>query len=134
MSVTRLACLSLLTIAAAIQTAHAESPTPLQPVDVVATRYDARAACPGIEAQLQAALGRVAWLEGREALVEVQFAIDGEHVRALDARGGDYDLRVATRQAIGRLDCGAPSGRQQVRVAVQFNAPQSGGPVAMLVE
>jgi len=91
------------------------------------TRYDVRASCANIEAQLQDAL-QTTWVRERRAgQVNVQLVMDGGEITAVKANGISHTIARSVRQAVNALDCGTPkvAGAQIYRFSVDFIDPYS---------
>lgn len=92
-------------------------------------RYDVRAACTGIESQLQESL-QLAWMRAtRFGAVKVQLVMQDNEVADVTAKGVSNEVAREVRRAINRLDCGSgtttASGAQVYRFSVDFIDPSS---------
>lgn len=93
-------------------------------------RYDVRAGCAGIEAQLQESL-QLAWMRAtRFGAVKVQLVMQDNEVADVSAKGISNEVAREVRRAVNRLDCGnsattAAAGAQVYRFSVDFIDPSS---------
>lgn len=91
-------------------------------------RYDLRAGCKAIDAQLQDALQTTWERERREGQVKVQIVVDGGDITAVNASGISNAVERSVRRAVNSLDCGqqvASSGPQIYRFRVDFIDPDN---------
>lgn len=91
------------------------------------TRYDVRANCPDIEAQLGAYLHNTWVRERRTGEVKVDLVMEDGEVAGAKARGISHTVARAVRNAVHQLDCGpqAVAGTQIYRFSVDFVDPDS---------
>ena len=115
-SVAILACASAVPASAQVVAALSE-----QRVDVTAPRLDVRTVCPTVDADMLAALSRVAMQLREPAQLDVRFGIDGRRIGEVVVKGGPAAYRRATRSAVGALDCdNGSAGLQTVHMQVVF--------------
>jgi hypothetical protein len=89
-----------------------------------AARTDVRALCTDIDVDLPSTLANVAREVSQGALVEVQFALEGNRISDVQTRGGPAAYRRAVSWAVRGLECASPdAGRQTVKLRVQFVDP-----------
>lgn len=94
------------------------------------TRFDMRASCHALDAQLQEAL-QLTWERERpNGAVDVRVVMDGSEIADVHTAGLTQPVRRAVRQAVSRLECGpqAQAGAQVYRFSVDFGAPGATGP------
>ena len=114
--------LSLALLALTLPAVAQNSAAPAQRIEISATRLDVRTLCPSIDDELPARLARALHKLQNQALVEVQFQIEGRRIAEVATRGGSFDTRLATRRAVGSLACdNGSAGSQTVRFEVLFN-------------
>lgn len=92
-------------------------------------RYDVRAACHGIQTQLEDAL-QLVWLrEARYGEVKVQLVMQGSEIADVSAKGISNSVAREVRRAVNRLDCGdKPLADAQIyRFSVDFIEPAAPG-------
>lgn len=91
-------------------------------------RYDVRAGCAGIEAQLQESL-QLAWMRAtRFGAVNVQLVMQDHEIADVHAKGISNEVAREVRRAVSRLDCGGgttTAGAQVYRFSVDFIDPDS---------
>lgn len=124
-----LACAITLTLA--VGPALAQTGADLARVEVrgrtveAPVRYDVIESCAGIQAQLQSALETVWIPAGDPGQVRVQFALDGDEIGAVRARGVSSNVERSVRQAVRALHCQpqAVAGAQVYRFRIDFVEP-----------
>jgi hypothetical protein len=123
-----LACVVALTLTAGPALA---APGDLERVEIsgrvveAPVRYDLRAGCAAVDAQLQDALQTTWERERREGEVRVQIVMDGGDITSVKADGISNSVERSVRNAVNRLDCGqqASTGPQIYRFSVDFIDP-----------
>ena len=87
-------------------------------------RHNVRAACVGIDEQLQSALARLWNDEHLYGEVKVQMVLMNDGVDGVQARGVSSTIARSVRKAVRRLDCApSDSGPQVYRFSVDFIDP-----------
>lgn len=110
--------LALLVCALSASAQHSAAP---QRIEISAVRQDVRTLCPTIDNDLQARLARSLHMLPKQALVDVQFQIDGQRIADVAASGDSFDTHALTRRAVRSLDCNnGGAGRQTVRFQVHY--------------
>lgn len=90
-------------------------------------RYDVHQACDDLDGQLQSALDKTWFREGRYGEVKVQFVMENGQVGAVQAKGISSAVARDVRSAVNRLHCGPQTlaSAQIYRFSVDFVDPQA---------
>ena len=116
MNFTRRIAPALATLSLAISATAAMASNPSR--DLLAasspvTRTDVRAACAGLDQQLQERLAQLRQRTGLREDVTVHFVLEGDEVRDVEVAGAaPMDARVAVRRAVRQLSCQDSAARQ----------------------